>query len=186
MIHRKRPPRTNNELLSNILSTFIMYSGNKRGLYVEVNIRFRTNKKVPKNAEQYHCNCDKMLFGFLFYRFLMSTWIPFWIFYNFSMKKFCKCINFYFRPWREIVSKLAKELYTNWGNKSYSYCSIYFLLPFFFSINSILKNLNKVIFFSKFFNEEFILKTWNFILDHNALISIFKNLHCYHNFIITF
>ena len=28
-------------VLSNILSTFIMYSGNKRGLDVEVNIRFR-------------------------------------------------------------------------------------------------------------------------------------------------
>ena len=27
-------------VLSNILSTFIMYSGNKRGLDVEVNIRF--------------------------------------------------------------------------------------------------------------------------------------------------
>ena len=29
-------------------------------------IRTNTNKKVPKNAEQYHCNCGKMLLGFLF------------------------------------------------------------------------------------------------------------------------
>ena len=126
-----------------------------------------------------------MLFGFLFNRFLMSTWIPFWIIYDFSMKKFCKFINFYFRPWPMIVSKLAKELYTNWGNKSYPYCFIYFLLivfPFFHKINSILKNLNKLYFLSKFFVEEFILKTWNFISDHNALISIFENLICYHNF----
>ena len=36
-------------------------------------IRTNTNEKVPKNAEQYHCNCGKMLFGFSFYRFLMST-----------------------------------------------------------------------------------------------------------------
>ena len=36
-------------------------------------IRTSTNEKVPKNAEQYYCNCGKMLFGFLFYRFLVST-----------------------------------------------------------------------------------------------------------------
>ena len=36
-------------------------------------IRTNTNEKVPKNAEQYYCNCGKMLLGFLFYRLLMST-----------------------------------------------------------------------------------------------------------------
>ena len=36
-------------------------------------IRTNTNDFTPKNAKQYHCNCGKMLFGFLFYRLLMST-----------------------------------------------------------------------------------------------------------------
>ena len=36
-------------------------------------IRTNTNEKVPKSAEQYYCNCDKMLLGFLFYRFLLGT-----------------------------------------------------------------------------------------------------------------
>ena len=36
-------------------------------------IRTSTHEKVPKSAEQYHSDYGKMLFGFLFYRFLMST-----------------------------------------------------------------------------------------------------------------
>ena len=36
-------------------------------------IRTNTNEKVPKNAEQYHYNYGKMLLGFLFFVFLMST-----------------------------------------------------------------------------------------------------------------
>ena len=78
------------------------------------------------------------------------------LFKNFRLKKFCKNIKFYFRPSREIVSKVAKELYMNWGNKKYP-CSIHFLLPFFFyKINSILKNFDTLTFFSRFFIEEFL------------------------------
>ena len=36
-------------------------------------IRTNTNEKVPKNAQKYHCDYGKMLLGFLFHRFLMST-----------------------------------------------------------------------------------------------------------------
>ena len=94
-------------------------------------IRTNTNEKVPKNAGKYHYNYGKMLLGFLFYRFFNVNMNSVLNFYNFSMKNFCKYINFYSRPWRMIVSKLAKELYTNWGNKSYPYCFIYFHLFLF-------------------------------------------------------
>ena len=61
-------------------------------------IRTNTNEKVPKNAEQYHYNYGKMLLGFLFYRFFNVNMNSVLNFYNFSMKNFCKYINFYSRP----------------------------------------------------------------------------------------
>ena len=97
----------------------------------------------------------------------------------------CKNIKFCFRIRREIVSKLAKELYTNWGNNSYPYNFIYFhLFLFFHKINSILKNFNRLIFLSNFSLKNFCKKTRNFISDHNALISVFRFLIYYHIFII--
>ena len=124
-----------------------------------------------------------MLLGFLFYRFFNVNMNSVLNFYNFSMKNFCKYINFYSRPWRMIVSKLAKELYTNWGNKSYPYCFIYFHLFLFFTKQIVFwKIWTYFIFFKIFHWRIFVKKTWNFILDHNALISVFRFLICYHNY----
>ena len=49
-----------------------------------------------------------------------------------------------------------------------------------------MKNLNRLIFFSNFSMKNFCKKTWNFVLDHNALVSIFRFLICYHNFFIIY
>ena len=78
-------------------------------------------------------------------------------FHNLYDAKFC------FRPCREIVSKLAKELYTNWGNKSYPYLFIYLhFFSFFRKLNSILKSLNKHCSLLKFFTEKILQKSTKF------------------------
>ena len=64
--------------------------------------------------------------------------------------------------------------------------SLYYVFSFFHKINCVLKNLNRLIFFSNFSMKNFPKKTWNFILDHNALISVFRFLICYHNFFIIY
>ena len=64
-------------------------------------IRTKKCQKMPENIITIMVKCFLV---FYFIVFLMSTWIPFWIFYNLSMKNFCKNIKFCFRPSREIIS----------------------------------------------------------------------------------
>ena len=128
-------------------------------------IRTKKCQKTPNNIITIMVKCFLV---FYFIVFLMSTWIPFWIFYNFSMKNFCKYINFYSRPWRMIVSKLAKELYTNWGNKSYPYCFIYFHL-FLFSFSFFSQNK---FYFEKFKQSYILFKIFQwtiFVKKHEIL-----------------
>ena len=116
---------------------------------------------MPKTAEQYNCNCGTMLFGFLFHRFLMSTWIQFWIIYEFSIKKVCENIKFYFRPSREIISNKESKFRRIEVMKVIlliSYIFFFFFFVFFSQNKFYFEKFQHTLFFFKIFRWRIFVK----------------------------